>query len=111
MPLAARMGDMEACPNGGDSPIVTGAATVFIEGRPAGRKGDKLACAGGHTQIETGSPTVFIEGREAARVTDTTCHRGAIATGASSVYIGNGSGTRVTTLGRAHQAGTPFIRG
>ena len=103
---------MEACPNGGSSPIVTGAGTVFIEQRQAARKGDKLDCGGGPTQIESGSPTVKIEDSEAARVTDTTCHKGKIATGAMTVFIGDGDGGgRSTTLDQAQRNATPFVRG
>ncbi|MES3154015.1 PAAR domain-containing protein [Sphingomonas faeni] len=111
MPQAARIGDMEACPNGGNSPIMTGAPTVFIEGRPAARVGDKLNCGGGHTQIESGSPTVMIEDSHAARIGDTTCHKGALTTGAATVFIGNGGRQRVTTLDRAQRDAVPFVRG
>jgi uncharacterized Zn-binding protein involved in type VI secretion len=97
----------------GVSPIVTGAATVFIEGLPAARKGDKLGC-GGVTQIESGSPTVSIEGSLAARITDTTCHKGVLTTGALTVLIGNGGGggggSRSTTLDDAHRNSAPFVR-
>jgi uncharacterized Zn-binding protein involved in type VI secretion len=103
------MTDLEACPIMGVSPIVTGAATVFIVGLPAARKGDKLGC-GGVTQIESGSPTVSIEGSLAARVTDTTCHKGVLTTGAVTVLIGNGGGSRSTTLDEAHRNSAPFVR-
>jgi uncharacterized Zn-binding protein involved in type VI secretion len=111
MHQAARIGDLEACPNGGNSPIITGAPSVFIEGRPAARIGDRLDCAGGHTQIESGSPTVFIEESNASRVTDTTCHKGVLATGAATVFIGNGGVARSTTLDRAQRDAVPFVRG
>ncbi len=111
MRQATRIGDLEACPNGGNSPIVTGAASVFIEGRAAARVGDRLDCAGGHTQIESGSPTVVISGAHASRIGDTTCHKGALTTGAARVFIGNGGGARATTLDRAHRDAVPFVRG
>ncbi len=110
MRQATRIGDLEECPNGGSSPIVTGASAVFIEGRLAARVGDKLDCAGGHTQIESGSPTVFIEGMHAARTGDTTCHKGALTTGATTVFIGNGGLGRSTTLDRAQRNAMPFVR-
>jgi uncharacterized Zn-binding protein involved in type VI secretion len=100
---------MEACPIIGMSPIVTGAMTVLIVGLPAARKGDKLGC-GGVTQIESGSPTVSIEGSLAARMTDTTCHKGVLVTGAPTVLIGNGGGARATTLDTAHDNSAPFVR-
>ena len=111
MPNAARVTDPECCPHSSSSPIVTGAATVFVEGLPAARKGDKLSCPGGPTQIESGSPTVKIEGAEAARIGDTTCHKGAIIKGAATVVIGNGGASRGTTLDSAHRNGAPFVRG
>ena len=111
MPLAARIGDLETCPAGSAGAIVTGASQTFIQGMPAARVGDKLACAGGPTQIESGSPTVLIEGANAARIGDTTCHKGVIAKGATTVFIGNGGGSRDTTLDRAHARGAPFVRG
>jgi uncharacterized Zn-binding protein involved in type VI secretion len=110
MPNAARMTDQETCPSGSTGTITTGARTVFIEGKAAARVGDKLDCGGGFTTIESGSPTVEIEGAKAARITDTTCHKGKIATGALTVIIGNGGG-RTTTLDTAHQNGAPFVRG
>ena len=109
MPRAARIGDTETCGHGSGA-IVTGSATVIIEGRLAARVGDKLNC-GGSTQIESGSPTVIVDGSRAARVTDTSCHGGRIATGAATVIIGNGGGSRSTTLDRAHGKAAPFVRG
>jgi uncharacterized Zn-binding protein involved in type VI secretion len=105
------LGDLEKCPGGG-GPIVTGAATVFIEGRQAAVQGSRIDCSSGPTVIESGSPTVWIEGEPAARRTDTTCHKGMVDTGAATVFIGNGSGGRSGqgTLGRAYDAGAPFAR-
>lgn len=96
---------------GGSSPIVTGAASVFIEGRQAARSGDKLSCPGGPTQIESGCASVKIEKSKAARIADTTCHKGALTSGAVTVFIGDGAKTRFTTLDRAQQDAVPFVRG
>jgi uncharacterized Zn-binding protein involved in type VI secretion len=113
MPQAARLGDAEKCPNG-SGPVVTGAATVFIEGRQAAVKGSKIDCSCGDTVIETGSPTVLIEKHLAARRTDTTCHKGAVDIGAATVFIGNGGGSGTGggtgTMDRAHRSGAPFVR-
>ena len=76
--------------------IVTGAATVLIEGRPAARMNDTgsgAGCVGPNTfTIMMGSSSVFIEGRRAARLGDRTLHcgmaPGTITTGAGSVLIG-----------------------
>lgn len=111
MPNAARVTDPESCPHSSSSPIITGAATVLIEGQPAARNGDKLDCPGGPTQIESGSPTVKIEGANAARIGDTTCHKGTIVKGARTVIIGDGGAQRSTTLDNAHRSGAPFVRG
>jgi uncharacterized Zn-binding protein involved in type VI secretion len=67
-------------------PIVSGASTVFIGGRPAARVTDMSApcalpsCApGGPGIIASGSSTVRIEGQPAARVGDTTSHPSCVA--------------------------------
>lgn len=111
MPQAARITDVENCPEGAGGPIVTGAMAVFIEKLPAARVGDVLDCDAGPTVIESGSPTVIIEGSMAARVTDTTCHGGVLVTGALTVFIGNGGGSRSTTLDNAQRASAPFVKG
>ena len=106
MPPAARIGDQvtapphghgcPACPHTVVGPIVGGAATVLIEGKPAARKGDNgtaAACCGPNTfLINKGSTTVFIEGKPAARIDDITLHcgiaPGKIVSGAATVQIG-----------------------
>lgn len=42
----ARVGDMTACPRKGhgNCPIVSGDATVIIDGQPVAREGDSTAC-------------------------------------------------------------------
>lgn len=111
MPPAARVTDTETCPYSASAPIALGSPNVAIERQPAARVGDKLECPGGPTEIESGAPTVKINGHKAARVDDTTCHKGRIVTGARTVRIGNGGGSRATTLDQAHRGGTPFVRG
>ena len=106
MPPAARLGDQvtapphghgcPACPHPHAGPIIDGAASVLIEGKPAARKGDKgtaAACCGPNTfEIAKGSATVLIEGKPAARVDDKTLHcgiaPGKIVSGATTVQIG-----------------------
>ena len=76
--------------------VLIGAATVFIEGRPAARlneTGVGNGCIGPNTfTIWTGSSSVFIEGRQAVRLGDRTLHcgmaPGVVTTGAASVLIG-----------------------
>lgn len=91
---AARLTDLHTCPEtspgvhvGG--PVITGADTVLIEGKPAARVSDRLRCHGPTDVIATGSGAVIIEGRPAARVGDRTVHRGVIVSGAPSVLIGD----------------------
>jgi len=40
----ARVGDKATCPKHGPSPIVSGDATLIVDGKPAARNGDKTAC-------------------------------------------------------------------
>lgn len=90
---AARIGDFHKCtfvkpvPHIG-GPILTGAATVIICGKPAARVTDKARCKGPTDTITTGSATVLIERQLAARVGDRTAHGGVIITGAQTVLIG-----------------------
>ncbi len=97
--LAARLGDMHACPEtieasppiphvGG--PIFTpGAPTVLIGGMPAATVGCVCMCVGEPDSITQGSATVLIGGRPAARVGDGTLHGGTIVVGCPTVMIGD----------------------
>lgn len=40
----ARMGDKTVCPKHGPAPIVSGDATLIVDGKPAATHGDKTAC-------------------------------------------------------------------
>jgi len=40
----ARVGDKATCPKHGPNPIVSGDATLIVDGKPAARNGDKTAC-------------------------------------------------------------------
>jgi uncharacterized Zn-binding protein involved in type VI secretion len=40
----ARMGDKVSCPRHGNNPIVSGDATMIVDGKPVARHGDKTAC-------------------------------------------------------------------
>lgn len=64
-------------------PLVGGAPSVTIEGRPAARQGDPA----GRTTVKDGASNVFINGRPAATVGDRTECGGTIVTGSSSVFI------------------------
>jgi len=104
---ATRSGDMAsaeglsfgcpACPHNVMGPIVGGALTVFINGRPAVREHDygihALTCCGDNTfQVLKGSGSVLIEGYAAARIDDETRHSGyklgKIDEGSTDVIIG-----------------------
>lgn len=96
MTLAARLGDVHACPmlNPDESPhvggpISTGAATVMIGFMPAARVSDTAVCVGPPDAIAAGSPTVLVCGMAQARVGDATVHGGIIATGCPTVLVGN----------------------
>lgn len=73
----------------GSTQVVSGSATVKVDGRPVARKGDALASHGGHSRIIAGgSSSVFIDGKPAAREGDPVdC--GGVLIGHSSVNIGN----------------------
>jgi uncharacterized Zn-binding protein involved in type VI secretion len=95
MPLAARVGDMHACPmvtgtvpHVGGPVLPPGCMTVLICSMPAARVGDMLTCTGPPDTIAAGSSTVFIGGMPAARMGDTTAHGGSIIAGAPTVLIG-----------------------
>ena len=40
----ARVGDKATCPKHGPNTIVSGDATLIVDGKPAARHGDKTAC-------------------------------------------------------------------
>lgn len=84
MPVSAWAADAElpAC-------AVTGAKSVFINGRPALRLGDVAGCPAG--MFET-VPGLFIEGQPAVRLAAP--REGCIATGSANVIAGGGMAPR-----------------
>ena len=107
MPEAARLGDKAyamgdshgsvlCCPHNVTGPIIMGAPSVLINGKPAVREqneGIHAICCGPNTfRVWRGSETVFIEGYAAARKGDETYHcgyaTGTIIEGSSDVFIG-----------------------
>ena len=52
----ARMGDKTVCPKHGSVPIISGDATMIVDGKPAARHGDKTSC--GATLISSQQATV-----------------------------------------------------
>ena len=54
----ARMGDKVSCPlpGHGSTPIISGDATMIVDGKPVARQGDKTAC--GATLIASQQATV-----------------------------------------------------
>jgi uncharacterized Zn-binding protein involved in type VI secretion len=92
--LAARIGDMHACPvdtsgvpHVGGPILAPGAPNVLIGGKPAARAGDMALCVGPLAEILVGSPTVLIGGKPAARQGDATAHGGLIIAGSLNVLI------------------------
>jgi uncharacterized Zn-binding protein involved in type VI secretion len=71
-----------ACPHNVTGPVISGSPTVFIDGKPAARKGDPgvhVACCGPNTfVIGAGDPEVLIDGKAAARIGDRTNHCGGV---------------------------------
>lgn len=95
MPAATRQGDNctghDSCP---PVPLVEFSPNVNINGRGAGRMGDRYSTHGcvthpGHQDvIAAGSSTVFINGKPAARVGDSVSIGGAVQDGSGNVFIG-----------------------
>jgi len=100
MSMAARIGDLHACPQAtpGTPPVPhvggaiqgPGCSTVLIGGRWAACAGDVATCVGPPDAVASGCTTVVIAGRPAARSGDPTNHGGAIVSGCATVLIGNG---------------------
>jgi uncharacterized Zn-binding protein involved in type VI secretion len=98
MPFAARVSDTHTCPmqTPGTPPIphvggaiTSGAANVFIGKMPAAAVGDSCFCVGVPDTITQGSGSVLINKKPAARIGDSTAHGGAVASGFSTVLIGD----------------------
>jgi uncharacterized Zn-binding protein involved in type VI secretion len=96
MPAAARQGDA-GVPHCSPYNIASGSATVFIDGRPAARKGDSVSmhlkpgkplCNPHAPAIAGGSRSVYVNGKPLARVGDS-------VSGCTS--IGQGSGTVISS--------------
>jgi uncharacterized Zn-binding protein involved in type VI secretion len=81
----ARVGDEVA----GGGKILEGSSTVFINGKPAARDGDKFGWPGG-TGVIYSMGTVFIEGRPAAQAFDVTDAGGYIGEGSQNTKRGEG---------------------
>jgi uncharacterized Zn-binding protein involved in type VI secretion len=109
MPAVARLADQAqtsadahgcpACPHPAIGPIVQGSADVFVNGRPAARKGDRgvhAVCCGPNTfTIAKGSPSVYVNGIPLARMNDKTQHcggTGPITEGSNDVFADEGAG-------------------
>lgn len=102
---AGRLGDMGS--NHGPwhpSPLIAGSGDVFINSKPAARKGDALAP---HKKpkkpphgrsMASGASTVLINGKPAVRVGDKISCGGSLAAGSSNVFIGDSPKIKKTTL-------------
>ena len=88
---AARLGDIDTGhPPAPPTPIITASGNVFINGRPAARKGDMLVPHHPGVRIITeGSGSVLINGKPAARITDAINCGGKIIVGSGNVLIGD----------------------
>lgn len=62
--------------------------SVLIEKFPAAVVGDSCVCVGSSATIVSGSATVLINGYPAARMGDRTSHGGTIVSGSPTVLIG-----------------------
>lgn len=66
----------------------TGYSSVLIEGVASAVAGNSCTCAGAIDKIVSGSGNVFIEGKPAARKGDKSLHGGTVTTGSGTVFIG-----------------------
>ena len=107
MPSQGRLGDQAqapphphgcpGCPHPAVGPAIGGSGDVFVNKRPALRKGDPgmhAACCGPNTWVaDAGSGSVNINGIAAHRLSDATSHcggagRGQLIEGSSDVIVG-----------------------
>lgn len=72
--------------------MLSGSPDILIEGRPAARVGDPLACFGPPDLLATGAHTVYADGLPLARAGDLTVHGGVIAAGAATTLVGDAGG-------------------
>lgn len=96
MAAATRLGDYctghDSC---SPTPLVESSPNVFINGKGAGRVGDRYASHGcvahpAHQDcISSGSSTVFINGIPAARIGDAVSIAGTVRDGSENVFIGS----------------------
>lgn len=95
MPSATRQGDRSTGHDACSATALVGCSNdVFINGRGAGRVGDKYASHGcivhpaHQDNIASGSSTVFINGIPAGRVGDAVSIGGSVGEGSGDVFIG-----------------------
>jgi uncharacterized Zn-binding protein involved in type VI secretion len=93
MPAASRQGDA-GVPHCSPYNIAAGSPTVFIDGRPAARKGDPVSmhllpgspfCKPHAPSIAGGSRSVFVNGKPLVRVGDAVSSCTSIAQGSGTV--------------------------
>jgi len=93
MPAASRQGDA-GVPHCSPYNIAAGSPTVFIDGRPAARKGDPVSmhlvpgsplCKPHSPSIAGGSRSVFVNGKPLVRVGDAVSSCTSIAQGSGTV--------------------------
>jgi uncharacterized Zn-binding protein involved in type VI secretion len=88
---ATRKGDLHACPAHGGGPVQPVPRDVETNGLPQARAGDPAFCLGSADFLVTGAATVTVNSKPAARLSSTTMHGGAVAVGSSDVLIGGPS--------------------
>ena len=99
---AARKGDK--CSGHGSAlprPNDQGSPNVFINGKPAHRKGDHWMQHSGHdSRLATGSPVVFVNGKPQGRVGDTMIACASrVAQGSPDVFVGDSGTSGPATIG------------
>jgi uncharacterized Zn-binding protein involved in type VI secretion len=100
-------------PHVGGPVVGPGAVTVWAGGMPVSVFGDLAICVGPPDVMVTGAPTVFAEGRPVVRITDTTAHGGMVIVGLPTVMVGDSGGagsSQAATMSAAKAGGSAFVR-
>ena len=83
----ALIGHEHSCPLHVGGPILTGDATLTVNGIPAALVGDTCTCMGGSDTIVSGTSKLTVNGKQAALVGSKTAHGGTIIEGDSLLTV------------------------
>lgn len=104
------MADEHLCPQHVGGPLIEGDPSVTINGAPLARVSDRASCKGPSDPIVTGAATVVVHGKPASRLGEVTSHAGTISSGAPNVLIGGPSTTASIDTQLGHLIIIPHAR-